>query len=170
MSVSFAQAVAEGLVHNGVPVRWWPGWDTRGNGQTSAYEGLIWHHTATPSSNELPAVLVNGRPDLTGPLCNSAGLADGSITIVAAHPANHAGASGGHATAPLPVTTLFNRRVWGHEIVYPGTSPMSPAQYRSALILGGVVSGILGRPNASWCKGHAETSITGKWDPGCGQG
>ena len=102
MSVSFAQAVIDGLRHNGVEVRFpLADWATRGNGQQSAYEGLIWHHTATAYGNA-PAVLWNGRPDLTGPLCNSAGNSDGSISIIAAHPANHAGASGGKNTAPLP--------------------------------------------------------------------
>lgn len=169
MSLTFARAVIAGLQHNGVTVKYHVGWENAGNGQTSAYEGLIWHHTAT-AYGDAPAVLWNGRPDLDGPLCNSAGNADGSITLVSANPANHAGASGGKGTAPLPVTSLFNKRVWGHEIVYPGTQPMTPAQYRSALILGGVIMSILKRPNASWCKGHAETSVTGKWDPGYANG
>lgn len=111
-------------------------------------------------------MLVNGRAGLSGPLCNSSGNSDGSITIIAANPANHAGASGGRSMGPLPVSRSFNRCVWGHEIVYPGTVPMTAAQYRSATILGAVVSEILKRPNAEWCRGHAETSITGKYDPG----
>lgn len=170
MSLSFANAVAAGLKANGVPVKYHAGWETEGNGQVSAYEGLIWHHTATGYANDPPAILWQGRPDLDGPLCNTSGNADGSITIISANPANHAGASGGRNTAPLPVTTLFNRRVWGHEIVYPGTQPMTAAQYRSALILGGVIMGICKHPTTEWCKGHADTSVTGKWDPGYANG
>nr|WP_226351390.1 N-acetylmuramoyl-L-alanine amidase [Pseudonocardia sp. ICBG601] len=130
----------------------------------------MWHHTATPASVTPPQVLWNGRPGLPGPLCNTSGNADGSITVIAAHPANHAGASGGRAMGPLPVTRAFNKFVWGHEIVYPGNTPMSDAQYRSAIELGAVISQLLHRPNAEWCRGHLESSITGKWDPGCGPG
>lgn len=169
MSVSFANAVADGLRRHGVPVHYVAGWERRGNGQSSAYQGLIWHHTAT-GFGFAPSILWNGRSDLAGPLCNTAGNADGSVTIVAAHPANHAGASGGRSMGPLPVTRSFNRYVWGHEIVYPGTVPMTAAQYRTALILAGVVCGILRRPNPEWARQHAETSITGKWDPGYANG
>lgn len=170
MSVAFTNAVVAGLRARGVPVKFVAGWETRGNGQSSAYQGLIWHHTATGFAVNPPAVLWNGRPDLRGPLCNTSGNSDGSVSIVAAHPANHAGASGGRSMGPLPRTGSFNRLVWGHEIVYPGTVPMTAAQYRSATILGAVVSEILGRSNAEWCRAHGETSITGKWDPGRGNG
>lgn len=170
MSVAFANAVVAGLRAHGVPVKFHPGWESRGNGQSSAYQGLIWHHTATGFSVNAPSILVNGRPDLSGPLCNTSGNSDGSVTLIAANPANHAGASGGRSMGPLPKTGSFNRLVWGHEIVYPGVQPMTDAQYRSATILGAVVSQILGRPNADWCRGHMETSITGKWDPGFANG
>lgn len=166
MSVVFAQAVIAGLRYNGVEVRFPVGdWDRRGNGQTSDYQGLSLHHTASKLGNAY-STLWNGRPDLSGPLCNSAGDADGAISIIAAHPANHAGASGGRGTAPLPVTRTFNRLMWGHEIVYPGVSPMTDAQYRSSCILGSIITGILKRPSPAWVKAHAETSVTGKWDPG----
>lgn len=165
MSVDFARAYAQGMEFNGVVMHYWPGWESRGNGQSSDYQGHLWHHTGSPYGSAY-AALVEGRPDLTGPLCNAAGNADGSVTLVAAHPANHAGASGGYSMGPLPVTRLFNRLVWGLEIVYPGTSPMTLMQYRAACISAAVVSAILRRPNAQWCRGHAETSVTGKWDPG----
>lgn len=169
MSVAFANAVVAGLRHNGVPVRFIDGWERRGNGQVSNYQGLSWHHTASDYGRAY-ATLWNGRAGLSGPVCNSSGDDDGGITIIAAHPANHAGASGGRNMGPLPTTNLFNKLMWGHEIVYPGTAPMRDAQYRSALILAGVISGILRRPNADWARGHAETSITGKWDPGYANG
>lgn len=169
MSVSFANAVAAGLRAHGVTVHYIAGWDRRGNGQTSNYQGMIWHHTAT-GFGFAPSILWNGRSDLSGPLCNTAGNADGSVTIVAAHPANHAGASGGRSMGPLPRTNSFNKYVWGHEIVYPGTVPMTAAQYRSALILAGVVGGILKRPSPEWIRQHFETSVTGKWDPGYANG
>lgn len=170
MSVAFARAVMDGLLRHGVRILEEPGWETRGNGQTSEYVGAIVHHTAARSSATRPepsrGVVVNGRPDLRGPLCNSLGLFDGAVRIIAAHPANHAGASGGRSMGPLPVTRAFNKRVWGHEIDYAGTTPMSDAQHRTATIVGAVISDILGRSDEEWIRGHGETSVTGKFDPG----
>ncbi len=116
------------------------------------YWGLVIHHTASNYGRDYKG-LYDGRPDLAGPLCNTSGNDDGSITFIAAHPANHAGASVGWDTAPLPVTSLFNPLVSGHEIVYPGTSPMRPAQYQSATILARVVTEVLGVP-MSQVKSH----------------
>lgn len=165
MSVARAREVNARLRAAGVTVHEWSGWESRGNGQTSAYEGCLVHHTATAYGNA-PSVLVNGRSDLSGPLCNYAGNADGSVTVIAAHPANHAGASGGRSMGPLPVTTLFNKRVMGLEIVYPGDQPMRTAQYRTACIWARIVTDVLGGGNIQRARAHAETSITGKWDPG----
>lgn len=172
MSVGFALAVVEGLRYNGVPVSFEPGWQTRGNGYVfpgGKPEGLIIHHTGAPYDGGL-SILVGGRRDLPPPLCNSGGYADGRVHIIAAHVANHAGASGGRSMGPLPVTRLFNPRVWGHEVMYPGSAPMTVAQYRSARVLGGVISGTLGRPTPEWVRSHFETSRTGKWDIGAGEG
>lgn len=165
MSVARAREINARLRAAGVTVHEWPGWESRGNGQSSAYEGCLVHHTATAYGNA-PSVLVNGRSDLSGPLCNYAGNADGSVTVIAAHPANHAGASGGRSMGPLPVTSLFNKRVMGLEIVYPGTVPMRTAQYRTALLWSRIVTNVLGGGNIQRARAHAETSITGKWDPG----
>lgn len=171
MSVGFANAVATGLRYNAVPVSFEPGWETRGNGYAfpgGQPQGLITHHTGSGYGAGL-AILINGRPDLDGPLCNCCTYPDGRIHIIAAHPANHAGASGGRSMGPLPVTRLFNSRVWGNEVMYPGTQPWTAAQYRSARVLAGVICGILG-VSVEHARAHAETSITGKWDPGKGEG
>jgi hypothetical protein len=171
MSVARCLEINARLRAAGITVREAGGWQSRGNGQTSAYEGGLVHHTATGYGIAMPGtgvgnLLINGRPDLRGPLCNYAGNDDGSITVIAAHPANHAGASGGRSMGPLPVTSLFNRRVMGLEIVYPGTSPMRDAQYRSALVWSKAVADVCGRGDIERVRAHAETSITGKWDPG----
>jgi hypothetical protein len=171
MSVARCREINARLRAAGITVHEWPGWDRRGNGQSSAYEGALIHHTGGPSGMALPGtavgnLLVNGRRDLAGPLCNYAGNADGSITVIAAHPANHAGASGGRSMGPLPTTRLFNKRVLGLEIVYPGTSPMTDAQYRTARIWARIVTNVCGNGDIQRARAHAETSITGKWDPG----
>jgi hypothetical protein len=170
MSVARAREWAARCRAAGIVVHEVAGYETRGNGQSSAYEGWVNHHTATPKSNTLPGVLINGRPDLSPPLCNSCGYADGSVGLVAAHPANHAGASGGYDTSPLPRTSLFNKMVWGHEIVYEGTSPMTDAQYRTAQIVSKIGVDIWGYGDVNRIKFHAGTSITGKWDPGYANG
>jgi hypothetical protein len=153
------------------------GWETRGNGLSGNYEGGIVHHTATPSSAARPfptqTMLRTGRSDLPGPLCNYAGpyCTTGApwIHLMAAFPANHAGASGGRSMGPLPVTTLFNPRVLGLEIDYAGLTPMSDGQLYVAKLWSRAVADVLGR-STEYTRAHMETSITGKWDPGYANG
>lgn len=169
MSLAIVSEINRQLRLLGITVHEWPGWQDRGNGQVSDYEGGIVHHTASPYGFAYQG-LVSGRSDLAGPLCNWAGNEDGSLTVIAAHPANHAGASGGRSMGPLPVTTTFNRRVLGLEIVYPGTSPMRQAQYRTAQVWARIVADVVGGGNIECVRAHAETSVTGKWDPGYAPG
>lgn len=171
MSVARCREINVRLRAAGIVVHEYPGCWTRGNGLAPAYEGGLAHHTASAFGKALPGtgiagVLVDGRKDLDGPLCNYAGNDDGSLTFIAAFPANHAGASGGRSMGPLPTTRLFNPRVVGLEIVYPGTVPMRDAQHRAALIWARTVADVVGYGNIQRIRGHAETSITGKWDPG----
>ena len=171
VSVSFALAVVDGLRYNSVPVKFEPGWDRRGNGQSfpaAGPDGSLTHHTGANYDGGY-STLVRGRQDLSGPLCNSCGHGDGLVTIIAAFPANHAGAAGGSLARPYPDTRNFNRLVWGHEIMFPGLKPWTPAQYRSARVLAAVILGIR-RRGPEWAKAHYETSVTGKWDPGVGNG
>ncbi len=178
MSVTIGRAIRDGLRSHGVIVHESPGpgvyvarpgsWEARGNGLISRYKGLVVHHTAGNFGRDY-STLYNGRSDLPGPLCNTSGNEDGSVTMIAAHPANHAGASGGWDTAPLPRTSLFNPEVWGHEICYPGTVPMRAAQWRTAAILGRVVCDVLSRLE-DYIKFHQGTSITGKYDAGYAPG
>jgi len=164
----------------GIVVTFEPGWETRGNGYISRWVGVIVHHTGTPSSlsNPFPTrrLLREGRSNLSGPLCNSAGPADGSIHVMAAQAANHAGASGGRSMGPLPVVSLFNPRVFGHEIDYAGAVPMLLGQYRAAalwslaLLIALKEAGQIPTADPQRARAHAETSITGKWDPGFADG
>lgn len=150
-----------------------PGWDVRGNGMAANYEGGLVHHTAVASSESRPfpgrTLLIQGRSDLPGPLCNVAGpwcRPDAPrLHVISARPANHAGRSGGRSMGPLPVTASFNACVFGLEIDYSGVAPMAPGQYRAALIFARAVADVLGR-STEYVRAHAETSVTGKWDPG----
>lgn len=76
----------------GLATREVDGWTTRGT--TSLLPvGVMAHHTAGPSTGELPSLgtLINGRPDLAGPLCQVGLGRSGTVYIVAAGRANHAG-------------------------------------------------------------------------------
>lgn len=177
MSVAFTHAFVEGMRYNGVYVDFEPGWEHRGNGQTfpgGQPEGPLTHHTGVDYGAGY-RTLVDGRADLAGPLSNictwptaPAGYV-GHITVIAAFPANHAGAAGGSWARPYPDTRVFNRLVWGNEVMFPGFKPWTASQYRTARIAAAVVLGIR-RRGAEWAKGHYETSVTGKWDPGIGNG
>lgn len=161
----------------GATVTFQAGWEGRGNGTSADYEGAVVHHTASPSSAARPnptlGVLIAGRSDLSGPLCNVTGpwctVDKPTLHVVSANPANHAGASGGRSMGPLPVTGLFNKRVFGLEIDYAGSSAMTDGQRRAALIFARAVADVLGR-STEYVRAHAETSITGKWDPGYASG
>jgi hypothetical protein len=152
----------------GVAVEFEPGWETRGNGTTAAYEGGILHHTAIPASYANPGpgtrVLRDGRPDLQGPLCQFQNKFSGVVRIIAAHPANHAGAGAGRSMGPLPRTRLFNPRVMGMENDYAGNSPMSDEQYYTSLVFAIAMDELYG--DIERCRLHAETSEEGKWDAG----
>jgi N-acetylmuramoyl-L-alanine amidase len=157
-----------------------PGWRTRGvndAGTTPATEGtwrpvgVLMHHTANQASTGQPApgrtVLNDGRrnPDgsfLQGPLCHSSGDFDGTIRIHSACRANHGGTA--RAAGPVPGGSA-NTLYLGHEINYAGTSPMSPAQRHSAVLWAAAFCAVTSRP-ATVVRAHAETSVTGKWDPG----
>lgn len=81
----------------GLPVVVVPGWERRGHGGMRGVFGVVGHHTATsdtakgdyPSQN----VVTNGRAGLAGPLCNVGLGRSGTVYVVAAGCAYHAGVS-----------------------------------------------------------------------------
>lgn len=81
----------------GYPVVEVAGWQTRGHGGMRVVEGVVGHHTATADSapGDYPSLdlVVNGRSDLAGPLCNLGLGRSGTVYVVAAGCAYHAGAS-----------------------------------------------------------------------------
>ena len=84
------------------------GWTTRGRSSTMSPRYTIEHHTAAPV--DITAMLINGRPDLSGPLCNFELRKDGTVALLASGRANHAGVAsvgssecyGIEATGPVP--------------------------------------------------------------------
>ena len=81
----------------GYPVVEVPGWQTRGHGGMRVVEGVVGHHTATADSapGDYPSldIVTHGRADLAGPLCNLGLGRSGTVYVVAAGCAYHAGAS-----------------------------------------------------------------------------
>jgi peptidoglycan hydrolase-like protein with peptidoglycan-binding domain len=70
------------------------GWENRGRGDVSSQVvGVICHHTAGPKNGNMPSLntLINGRPDLNGPLAQLGLGRDGTYYVIAAGRCNHAG-------------------------------------------------------------------------------
>lgn len=68
-----------------------PGWESDGVGGTMGnIWGVVWHHTG--NANATAESISVGRPDLAGPLSQLHIAPDGTVTIVAVGPCNHAGA------------------------------------------------------------------------------
>ncbi len=105
----------------GVPFTEHPGWHTRGRAVLRA-RGLVCHHTAGAKTGDLPSlrILIDGRPDVPGPLCNVA-LGRETVRIIAAGTANHAGAGGWRGL-------VGNSSVVGIEGESTGTGDWTPFQ------------------------------------------
>lgn len=72
-----------------------PGWRTRGHGQMTAVDAIICHHTAGPKTGNYPSlnVVTEGRSDLAGPLSQLGLGRNGTVYVIAAGVAYHAGAT-----------------------------------------------------------------------------
>ncbi|MGC4805333.1 N-acetylmuramoyl-L-alanine amidase, partial [Micromonospora sp. DT233] len=141
-------------------------WRARGVSGSFAPIGVLWHHTAATSSPSRPApalgVCINGRSDLPGPLCHALVDYHGVFHLISANRANHAGNSRG--SGPIPAGN-GNTMLIGWEIDYNGVDQsMTPAQYAASVAATAAVLRTLGR-DASYARGHRETSTTGKIDP-----
>lgn len=69
------------------------GWQNRGRGEMGKVMGVMCHHTGDPRSGNMPSLktLINGRPDLAGPLAQLGLARDGTFYVIAAGRCNHAG-------------------------------------------------------------------------------
>jgi hypothetical protein len=70
------------------------GWENRGRAEFGPLRGALCHHTAGPRTGNMPSLrtLIDGRPDLPGPLAQLGLGRDGTFYVVAAARCNHAGA------------------------------------------------------------------------------
>jgi hypothetical protein len=76
------------------------GWKTRGRAEMGPVKGVLCHHTAGPKTGNAPSLnlIVNGRPDLPGPLSHLHLARDGTFTVIAAGGATTLGRARGRAS------------------------------------------------------------------------
>lgn len=92
--MSNATWLADTLRNGGCEITELAGWQTRGRpGAFGPVKGVLCHHTAGPKTGNAPSlnIIVNGRPDLPGPLSHLHLARDGTFTVIAAGRCNHAG-------------------------------------------------------------------------------
>jgi hypothetical protein len=148
------------------------GWRDRGVDGSFNPVGVLCHHTAGHDDIGDPAddlayvknVLVKGRADLRGPLCQLALSAEGVVYIVAAGRANHAGnAKASGTVSPGNGNTLYI----GIEAMNAGTGRdnWEKSQYEAYVLLCAVLSVEVTGNSVQTVRAHKETSVTGKIDP-----
>jgi hypothetical protein len=99
-----------------------PGWQDSGVGGTMGQIwGMVWHHTGNAAATAQS--IRDGRPDLAGPLAQLHIAQDGSVTIVAVGPCNHAGKG---SWAGLP-TDAANSLTIGIECAWPRDTSITEA-------------------------------------------
>jgi len=121
--VAGMRKVAAILKASGISVTEVSGWTTRGR-STLAPRAVVCHWTAAGSS--VTSLLVHGRPDVPGPLCNFEVLPGrGGVRLIAAGKANHAGVARNGFT---------NSVAFGIEAAGP---PISEEEFKIYYALGG---------------------------------
>ncbi|WP_378734683.1 N-acetylmuramoyl-L-alanine amidase [Nocardia brasiliensis] len=153
--------LADVLREEGLRVVEFPGWRDRGHGDFGDIWGIVAHHTG--SSHSPPTEIAYGIPALAGPLSQLHLAQDGTVTVVAAGVAWHAGAG---SWPGLPEDNA-NFHTIGIEAVNNGTEGWSDAQYDAYV---GCCAAILRKLGYGSDRviGHKEWAgpKQGKWDPG----
>lgn len=121
--------------------------------------GAVAHHTAGRCPRGSYQIVVNGRSGLPGPLCNVYIDCEGTIYVVAAGRANHAGAGGYRGLTG-------NSSVFGIEPEHIGSAstPWPAKQMAAYILVMAVVMQKLGR-DGSWVAAHREWAPSRKSDP-----
>ena len=93
MAYSLATRLERAVKNAGVKYKKVSGWSSRGHGAMGTIQSVICHHTAGPASGDHPSlnVVTHGRPGLSGPLAQLFLSRDGTVYLVAAGRAYHAG-------------------------------------------------------------------------------
>jgi N-acetylmuramoyl-L-alanine amidase len=162
--VPYQTDLANRLRKEGLTVKEVDGWKSRGNSSGGNWNprAFVTHHTAGagPSAGKHPSLntLIHGRSDLPGPLCNISMDYEGTVYVIAAGAANHAGTPDGGNWKGC----YGNSDAFGFEIEHPGTSPLSDE--RAELATRAVAAVIRGRFGAGMTCFHKEWAPSRKID------
>lgn len=149
----------------------YPGWRNRGHGDFKDIRGVMVHHTGGPAS---AASIADGRPDLAGPLSQLHIGRDGTVTLIAAGVAWHAGVG----TYPWLPPNMGNWHLIGIECEWPYGEPgINPGNAYTVgwrrpqiIALRNTLAAIMLRMRFGVDRiiGHKDYagSAQGKWDPG----
>lgn len=157
--------LADALRAEGLQVIEQDGWRARGHGAYRDIRGVMAHHTAGGTPHDWRVVL-EGRPDLPGPLSNLALEKDGTYRVIAAGVCWHAG----RGSWPGWPTNNANFHVLGIEAVSSGR-PDSRGEYDwtlaqlDAYARGCAVLVVQAGFPVRNVVGHKEYSAEGKIDP-----
>src|SRR5699024_3599052 len=93
MSYALASRLERAVKKAGVKYKKVSGWASRGHGAMGTIRSVMAHHTAGPASGDHPSlnVVTHGRPGLSGPLAQLFLSRNGTVYLVAAGRAYHAG-------------------------------------------------------------------------------
>jgi hypothetical protein len=129
------------------------GWQSRGRAEMGPVKGCLCHHTAGSRKGNAPSLnlIINGRPDLPGPLSHLHLARDGTFTAIAAGRCNHAGAGEWHGV------TTGNSNFIGIEAenAGDGTDPWPAVQVEAYARGVAAILTHVGAP-AIMCAGHKE--------------
>lgn len=154
-----------------------PGWQTRGRPASSGPfnpTGVGMHHTG--STSDSTSILINGRSDLPGPLCQLGLTHDCKVQVIAAGRANHGGVTDGEgwtyqgdANSQILGIEAHNSGSEGWESKGKDASGKTITQKEAYWRLVAALCDFYGWPRHR-VLGHGEWSVTGKWDPGARPG
>jgi len=137
-----------------------PGHITRGDSDFNP-RGVVCHHDAGGNPpgvhDRVPSVIINGRPDLAGPLAQFWLETDGDVHVVALGRANHAGAGSWRGLSQ-------NSQVWGIEANNTGFAPWPDEQLEAWYKLCAALCDFSDFEPAMVC-GHKEWAPGRKPDP-----
>jgi hypothetical protein len=167
MAYRFQTNLAQALTAGGLHVIALDGWKTRGRPSSTGNftpVGVLWHHTGPGVFGLRGAQWMarEGRSDLPAPLCQLSIDRDGTVYVLAAGRANHAGKAKSSGTV---AAGDGNALYIGVECMNSGTEGWSKPQYDAMVKTGAVLARMLGTSVRAQ-RAHKETSVTGKWDPG----
>lgn len=133
------------------------GWQNRGRADVGQTFGVICHHTGGRRDGNMPTLqtLIDGRPDLPGPLAQLGLGRDGTFYVIAAGKCNHAGAGSWQSI------TTGNTNFIGIEAENTGATNDSPWPRVQIDAYQRGVAAILkqiGR-GAEFCAGHKEYAL-----------